>query len=350
MSGATQVYDFSAVYAEHAALIKRVLRRRGVQPADVEDVMQEAFVTIHRLLPEFEGRARIETWLHAVAWRVAANYHKRAQTRTRREIAARTPEAALAPVVMESSAAAELRATLESVHPDDRDVFVLHDVGGMSIAEIAELVSASRARVRLRLEHARVAVQQRLASEEGVAPAAGHGHCLAEDFASHPRGEHDYDCAEYAFSSLGDTVITLWRGRSAVEGLEILAEILVDAVAKWGHLRYFAVIEPTSTPPNRKGRQIHTWGAERVGKQVRAAAFALESPGLVRLVPPIVNSFFLLSGNPMNVRFFPGLAPATTWLAQYTEKSDAEALHAHVELLRARIDRHCAAEGDVISR
>jgi RNA polymerase sigma-70 factor (ECF subfamily) len=50
-------------------------------PADLDDISQEAFVAIHRMLPGFEGRSSLETWLNAVAWRVASHYHRRSHAR-----------------------------------------------------------------------------------------------------------------------------------------------------------------------------------------------------------------------------------------------------------------------------
>jgi DNA-directed RNA polymerase specialized sigma24 family protein len=59
--------------------MRRTLARRGVRAADLDDVTQEAFLAAHRHLPAFEGRSSLRTWLSAIAWRTAANYHKRSQ-------------------------------------------------------------------------------------------------------------------------------------------------------------------------------------------------------------------------------------------------------------------------------
>ncbi|MET0386167.1 MAG: RNA polymerase sigma factor, partial [Polyangiales bacterium] len=70
---------FDSLYTMYAPLIRRIVAYRGVREADIDDVVQETFVTVHRLLPSFEGRAALATWLHAVAWRVAANYRRSQQ-------------------------------------------------------------------------------------------------------------------------------------------------------------------------------------------------------------------------------------------------------------------------------
>jgi len=69
--------DFASFYTQHAAFVRRALTRRGVRDADLDDVAQEAFVAAHRQLPAFEGRSSLRTWLTAIAWRTAANYHRR---------------------------------------------------------------------------------------------------------------------------------------------------------------------------------------------------------------------------------------------------------------------------------
>ena len=44
------------VFHEHARYVFRVLRYLGVREADVPDVCQEVFITVHRKIAEFEGR------------------------------------------------------------------------------------------------------------------------------------------------------------------------------------------------------------------------------------------------------------------------------------------------------
>ena len=83
-----ETLTFDAVYARHIPYVRRVLQQLGVRSGDLDDVVQDTFVAVHRQLPAFEGRAALETWLHAICWRVAAGYHRRA--RTRRKVAGAT--------------------------------------------------------------------------------------------------------------------------------------------------------------------------------------------------------------------------------------------------------------------
>ncbi len=60
------VLDFDAVYETYIDFAWQTVRRMGVCPADADDVVQEAFVVVHRRLAEFEGRAQIKTWVFKI--------------------------------------------------------------------------------------------------------------------------------------------------------------------------------------------------------------------------------------------------------------------------------------------
>ncbi|MEJ0098307.1 MAG: sigma-70 family RNA polymerase sigma factor [Pseudomonadota bacterium] len=57
------------------SIILRTLGRRE----DVEDLAQEVFLRVFRYLPEFEGRAKLSTWICTVAQRVAVDELRRRQ-------------------------------------------------------------------------------------------------------------------------------------------------------------------------------------------------------------------------------------------------------------------------------
>jgi RNA polymerase sigma-70 factor (ECF subfamily) len=90
----TQAIDVSSVFRDYAPFAWRFLRRLGVPAADVDDACQEVFVTVHRKLPEFQGRSSMRTWVFGICVRVAAAHRRR--LRRRREVAAtEAPEPAI---------------------------------------------------------------------------------------------------------------------------------------------------------------------------------------------------------------------------------------------------------------
>ena len=90
-----QALPLREVYRQHAAFVWRALRALGVREADLDDVMHEVFLVVHRKLSAFEGRAKYTTWLFAIAERVASDYRRSA--RIRREDLVEDTEASAAP-------------------------------------------------------------------------------------------------------------------------------------------------------------------------------------------------------------------------------------------------------------
>ena len=154
--------DFESIYPKYENLVRATLRHYGVREADLDDLVQDAFVTIHRKLPEFEGRASVETWLHAVCWRIALNYRRRA--RVRRETAL-TAEGAGAPPPREGEVliADRLHAAITGLPDTQRDLFTLAEIGGLSISQLAALTHTTRKTVSEGLKRTRDALDRGIA-------------------------------------------------------------------------------------------------------------------------------------------------------------------------------------------
>ena len=94
VSGRHPLLSVRQIFDEHARYVWRTLRHLGVADADLEDVCQEVFVTVHRKLPEFEGRSKLRTWLYGICLRVASDYRRRAYVRRERPGCSDTGEGA----------------------------------------------------------------------------------------------------------------------------------------------------------------------------------------------------------------------------------------------------------------
>lgn len=150
---------FDEVYEEHFDYVYRVVvRLAGREQA--EDLAQDVFAVVHRRLGEFEGRARITTWLFQIAYRVVGAHIRR--ERLRRALLAAvgvagdepTPAAALRGLERAAEAAGLVRA-LARLSWKKRAVLVLHEVEGWSCDLIAERMGVPTPTVYTRLHHAR---------------------------------------------------------------------------------------------------------------------------------------------------------------------------------------------------
>lgn len=134
--------DFEAVFARHAPFALRVLRRFGVAESDLPDACQDAFLVVHRKLPDFEGRSALSTWLYRICARVASDYRKRAHRRYETEPLCGEPAASAD--AGRTAELAEMVALLERVldglEDDKRQVFVLYELEELPMVEIARIV------------------------------------------------------------------------------------------------------------------------------------------------------------------------------------------------------------------
>lgn len=162
-SGQAPVVSFEAVYDEYYPFVARTVRRLGVAEHAVEDVCQEVFVVVYRRMHEFEGRAKLKTWLYRITALVVANQN-RAQRRKSphqrlgaqvdpEEIAIATPGPEV--TARQVQAAHLARAILMNMSEPKRMAFVLVELEGMSYAEAGAALNETFDTVRARVRAAR---------------------------------------------------------------------------------------------------------------------------------------------------------------------------------------------------
>ncbi len=135
----------------------RLVRRLGVAPAMVDDATQQVFIVAARKVAEIEP-AREQSFLHGVAIRVVADVRDAARRRgTPEELDERTPALELgADELLDQKRARQwLDQILQSMELAERSVFVLFELEGLTMAEIATLEGLAPGTVASRLKRAR---------------------------------------------------------------------------------------------------------------------------------------------------------------------------------------------------
>ncbi len=157
--------NFKEVYDAHFAFVWRSLRRLRVPEASINDALQDVFLVVHRRMADFEGRAKLTTWLFGICLRVAKDYRRRAHVR--REVLDDSLFAQLSDPASDTGARAEERqnlalfeAALEAIEIDQRAVFILFELEHMTGDEIAESLQIPLGTVYSRLRLARQAFRK----------------------------------------------------------------------------------------------------------------------------------------------------------------------------------------------
>ena len=129
-----------------------------VDPADLEDVVQDTFIRAYRALPKYRGDATGRTWLLAIAWRSAADA-VRVRVRIRRTDG-QLPTMAGATASLDTAHA--LQALVDGLDVERREAFVLTQIVGCSYAEAAEICGVPIGTIRSRVARAREALLEQV--------------------------------------------------------------------------------------------------------------------------------------------------------------------------------------------
>ncbi len=161
---------FALLVQRHGPLVLAVCRRQLHSEQDAEDAFQATFLILVRRAAAIGKRQSVRSWLHGVAWRVAA----RAKTGRQARWLAREPldDLAAAPEPAWDDAGAVLDEELNRLPARYREPFVLCYLEGRTFAETAGRLGCPLGTVAARLHRARERLRRRLA-RRGVALSAG---------------------------------------------------------------------------------------------------------------------------------------------------------------------------------
>ena len=168
-------HAFDLLVQKYQRKLARLLSRFVRDPAEVEDVSQDAFIKAYRALPSFRGDSAFYTWLYRIGINTAKNYlvskGRRAPTITEfdaeeaegfdageqlRDI--NTPES----VMMSKEIARTVNEAMEGLQEDLRTAIQLRELDGLSYEEIATIMNCPIGTVRSRIFRARDAISEKL--------------------------------------------------------------------------------------------------------------------------------------------------------------------------------------------
>jgi RNA polymerase sigma-70 factor (ECF subfamily) len=168
-------HAFELLVAKYQRKLARLLSRFIRDPAEIEDVSQEAFIKAYRALPSFRGDSAFYTWLYRIGINTAKNYlvaqGRRAPTTTEfdteeaetfeeaeylRDI--NTPESELS----SKQIADTVNQAMEALPEELRTAITLREIEGLSYEEIANIMNCPIGTVRSRIFRAREAIAEKL--------------------------------------------------------------------------------------------------------------------------------------------------------------------------------------------
>lgn len=161
---------FEVLYHLHKRRVYSLCLRMVSNPAQAEDLAQEAFLQLFRKIGTFRGESAFSTWLHRMTVNVVLmNLRKKGlplvsleETMETDEESPRKELGAEDLKLTGSIDRLQLQRAIDKLPPGYKTVFVLHDVEGFEHNEIAEMVGCSIGNSKSQLHKARLKLRDYL--------------------------------------------------------------------------------------------------------------------------------------------------------------------------------------------
>ncbi len=162
---------YEKLLADSVALIRAIARRQGVAQDQLDDVVQETLLTVHRVRHTYDPARSYDAWLGAIAGRRAIDSLRSRGRRDSREL---HDEAALDnhPDRDDASAATEseqraqrLREAIAGLPPGQRQAVEQLGLHERSLSEAAELTGRNTGALKVNLHRALKALRERFHGE-----------------------------------------------------------------------------------------------------------------------------------------------------------------------------------------
>ncbi len=165
---------FADIFDAYRRPIYDYLLRLTQDAVVAEDLTQETFMRVHDGLPGFRGEASLITWVYRIATNVCLDHLRRRST-TQDSVTHSLDEMSMEQEMLVDDEAASpeqqavrsemstcVQALIDQLPPDYRAALILHDLEGMTSAQIADVLAVSLDTVKIRLHRARARLRAAL--------------------------------------------------------------------------------------------------------------------------------------------------------------------------------------------
>lgn len=179
---------FASLVRKHKVPLYNFILRQVRAPNVAEDLVQDVFVRIVQNAADFKHEARFSTWTYAIARNICIDHLRKMSLRKHPSLDQATGEGADGPTLGEKTAdthhtssaervaigtelAARIARCVETLPDEQREVFLLREIGNVPFKDIATITGVPENTVKSRMRYALERLQEALAEYEDYARA-----------------------------------------------------------------------------------------------------------------------------------------------------------------------------------
>ena len=159
----------SEIYDRYSARIYNFAFRFLKNAEAAEDATQEVFVKMLKHANQFQGDAKLSTWLFSIAANWCRDYLRKADNKAKEaeDVLVTLPSSGHSPERNLEARESEVRVqrALSALTPEQREAIVLSRYQGLSYAEIAQIAGCSEGAVKTRVFRAMETLKKALTGE-----------------------------------------------------------------------------------------------------------------------------------------------------------------------------------------
>lgn len=178
---------FPELVRRHKTPVYNFILRQIRSPAAAEDLTQDTFVRVVQNASDFRHSSRFSTWVYTIARNLCIDHLRKMSLRRHPSLDQPTalegedgptlgertrdqhPKAAVDRAVIAGELGARIQHAVEELPSDQKEVFLLREVGQVPFKDIAEIVGVSENTIKSRMRYALERLQKALAEYEDYA-------------------------------------------------------------------------------------------------------------------------------------------------------------------------------------
>jgi RNA polymerase sigma-70 factor (ECF subfamily) len=155
----------------HVRYLHKLLAKLGVRGPDAHDIAQTVLLSAHRASHSFRGTASANTWLYRICIRAVALHRRRFRARSgggSEDIELSSDGETPLEELLSKERSLILQERLHTLSPDQLKVWVMHDLEGLAMREVAERLDCPLQTAYSRLRAARQALELKALELDGI--------------------------------------------------------------------------------------------------------------------------------------------------------------------------------------